>query len=95
MILNIFPLSSTKKRIDFEICLILFGKRYYDPELGRWLTTNSVGAFAIAIPIMSKEFMFYKKINPFEGSVDEYVIIVDLQGNVTSVTEGNWFWELM
>ena len=34
------PWQYQQKRVDFETGVILFGKRYYDPELGRWLTTD-------------------------------------------------------
>ena len=31
------------KRLDLESGLIYFGKRYYDPEFARWLTTDPAG----------------------------------------------------
>ena len=31
-----------------------------------------------------------KKLNPFEGSVEEDVIVVDPQGNAIPVSDGNW-----
>ena len=31
------------KRLDPELNLIYYGKRYYDPVLGRWLTTDPAG----------------------------------------------------
>ncbi|MES2272590.1 MAG: RHS repeat-associated core domain-containing protein [Chlamydiota bacterium] len=32
------------KRVDQEIGLIYFGKRYYDPEIGRWISPDPIGA---------------------------------------------------
>jgi len=32
------------KRVDKEIDLIYFGYRYYDPQLGRWITPDPLGA---------------------------------------------------
>jgi RHS repeat-associated protein len=37
------PWQYTSKRLDPEFGLIYFGKRYYDPLLGRWLTTDPAG----------------------------------------------------
>lgn len=37
------PWRFASKRLDLELGLIYFGKRYYDPLLGRWLTTDPVG----------------------------------------------------
>ncbi len=37
------PWRWAAKRVDPELNLIYFGKRYYDPERGRWLTTDPVG----------------------------------------------------
>ena len=37
------PWRFAAKRFDPELNLIYFGKRYYDPELGRWLTTDPAG----------------------------------------------------
>ncbi len=37
------PWRYASKRTDPEFNLINFGKRYYDPELGRWLTTDPAG----------------------------------------------------
>lgn len=34
------PWGFASKRLDPELGLIYFGKRYYDPESGRWLTTD-------------------------------------------------------
>lgn len=37
------PWRFASKRFDTELGLIYFGKRYYDPLLGRWLTTDPAG----------------------------------------------------
>ena len=37
------PWRFASKRFDPELGLLYFGKRYYDPELGRWLTTDPAG----------------------------------------------------
>lgn len=37
------PWGFASKRIDPELGLIYFGKRYYDPPVGRWLTTDPAG----------------------------------------------------
>ena len=37
------PWRFAAKRLDAELGLIYFGKRYYDPQLGRWLTTDPAG----------------------------------------------------
>ena len=37
------PWRYASKRLDPETALIYFGQRYYDPTLGRWLTTDPAG----------------------------------------------------
>ena len=37
------PWRFASKRLDPELNLIHFGKRYYDPELGRWLSVDPMG----------------------------------------------------
>jgi len=37
------PWRYASKRIDPDLNLIHFGKRDYDPDLGRWLTTDPLG----------------------------------------------------
>jgi RHS repeat-associated protein len=37
------PWRFASKRFDPELGLLYFGKRYYDPLLGRWLTTDPAG----------------------------------------------------
>ncbi|MEI8366620.1 MAG: RHS repeat-associated core domain-containing protein [Parachlamydiaceae bacterium] len=38
------PWMFSSKRDDMELGLVFFGKRYYDPEMGRWLTKDPIGA---------------------------------------------------
>ncbi|MBA3816464.1 MAG: RHS repeat-associated core domain-containing protein, partial [Parachlamydiaceae bacterium] len=41
---NVFnPWQFASKRFDPELSLIDFGKRYYIPNSGRWLTTDPAG----------------------------------------------------
>jgi len=37
------PWRYASKRLDLELGLIYFGKRYYDPAFGRWLTQDPAG----------------------------------------------------
>jgi len=37
------PWQFAAKRLDPDLGLIYFGKRYYDPAIGRWLTTDPAG----------------------------------------------------
>lgn len=37
------PWRFASKRLDPELGLIYFGKRYYDPEFARWITTDPAG----------------------------------------------------
>ena len=37
------PWKFASKRFDSELGLIYYGKRYYDPEFARWLTTDPAG----------------------------------------------------
>jgi len=37
------PWQFAQKRFDAELDLIYFGKRYYDPRVGRWITTDPAG----------------------------------------------------
>lgn len=37
------PWRFSSKRIDSELDLLFFGRRYYDPSLGRWLTPDPLG----------------------------------------------------
>jgi RHS repeat-associated protein len=37
------PWRYASKRLDPELNLIYFGKRYYDPELIRWITVDPAG----------------------------------------------------
>lgn len=38
------PWRYSGKRIDDETGLVFFGKRYYDPNIGRWITKDPLGA---------------------------------------------------
>jgi RHS repeat-associated protein len=53
------PWRYASKRLDPELGLIYFGKRYYDPQLLRWITTDPVG-FTTGINLYS-----YLLNNPF------------------------------
>jgi RHS repeat-associated protein len=37
------PWQFSSKRYDEESSLVYFGRRYYDPSLGRWLTCDPIG----------------------------------------------------
>lgn len=53
------PWRYASKRFDSETQLIYFGKRYYDPQLARWLTTDPAG-FADTTNLYA-----YLRNNPF------------------------------
>lgn len=53
------PWQFASKRLDPELGLIYFGKRYYDPQLARWLTTDPAGF------IDGTNLYQYVKNNPF------------------------------
>lgn len=44
------PWRFAEKRIDKETGLIFFGRRYYDPEVGRWITPDPAGTLDGANP---------------------------------------------
>ncbi len=54
------PWRFAAKRFDPELGLVYFGKRYYDPRLGRWLTTDPAGF------IDSANLYQYVLNNPFK-----------------------------
>lgn len=37
------PWGYSSKRVDEELGLVYFGRRYYDPEIGRWITKDPMG----------------------------------------------------
>lgn len=164
------PWRYASKRLDPETGLFYFGKRYYDPEVARWLTTDpagfidstnlyqyvfnnpylyydpdgrfiqfaiplfaefAIGAFItkIVVPAIIGGTVAYfgektiralnassssrepfarslrkqltwnefvplqhalKNTNPFDGPVDEDVVIVDENGNAIKIPAGNW-----
>ncbi len=60
------PWQYSSKRIDEESGLIYFGRRYYDPSLGRWLTPDPKG--------------FVDSINLYVYVLNDPLINVDLYG---------------
>lgn len=40
---GISPWRFSSKRVDEELGIIFFGRRYYDPELGSWLSPDPIG----------------------------------------------------
>ncbi len=56
------PWRFAAKRFDPELGLIYFGKRYYDPRLGRWLTTDPAGfvdSFNLYQYVLNNPFRYY------------------------------------
>jgi RHS repeat-associated protein len=51
------PWRFASKRFDPELGLIYYGKRYYDPESARWLTTDPAGFIAIGYPFWYCSFL--------------------------------------
>lgn len=39
------PWRYAEKRMDSETGLVFFGRRYYDPEIGRWISPDPLGKF--------------------------------------------------
>lgn len=39
------PWRFSEKRVDQETGLVFFGRRYYDPEVGRWISPDPIGKF--------------------------------------------------
>lgn len=54
------PWGFASKRLDPHLHLINFGKRFYDPELARWLTVDPLG------PIDSINLYLYTFNNPYK-----------------------------
>jgi len=59
------PWKYQGKRLDPELNLLYFGKRYYDPAIGRWISTDPVG-FEDSLNLYQ-----YVKNNPFKF-IDTY-----------------------
>lgn len=55
------PWKYSGKRYDDETGLVYFGKRYYSPQQGRWLTRDPLGCFDGANPYI------YVKNNPLQN----------------------------
>lgn len=56
------PWRFASKRWDPELGFIYFGKRYYDPRLGRWLTTDPAGfvdSFNLYQYVLNNPFRYY------------------------------------
>ena len=56
------PWRFAAKRWDHELGFIYFGKRYYDPRLGRWLTTDPAGfidSFNLYQYALNNPFRYY------------------------------------
>ncbi|MES2345443.1 MAG: RHS repeat-associated core domain-containing protein, partial [Chlamydiota bacterium] len=68
------PWRYASKRLDPETNLIYFGKRYYDPALARWLTTDPAGF------IDSTNLYQYVYNNPFRYTDPngEHAIVITL-----------------
>lgn len=68
------PWAYAGKRWDPELALSYFGKRYYDPELGRWLTSDPLGF------VDGTNLYQYLFNNPyrFTDSNGEFVIAIPL-----------------
>lgn len=62
---SINPWRFSSKRIDPETNLIYFGRRYYDPEVGRWITADPIGqeggpnlyAYVLNNPLMRADLL--------------------------------------
>jgi len=63
------------KRTDNEIGLVYFGKRYYDPEIGRWTSPDPLGE------IDGPNLYAYVKNNP--------IAYVDYFGLASEINDGN------
>jgi len=57
---SINPWRYSGKRIDPETSLLFFGSRYYDPQMGRWLTVDPAGC------LNSLNLYQYALNNPFK-----------------------------
>ncbi len=68
----ISPWRFSSKRFDPETGLIYFGRRYYDPALGKWLTQDPLGLNA------GPNLYAYVLNNPL-NSFDEYGLYVEFE----------------
>lgn len=68
------PYAYAGKRYDPQTGLIYFGKRYYDPNLGRWLTTDPIG------PSDHANLYQYVYNNPFQYGDPSGMFAVPLVG---------------
>ena len=60
------PWQFASKRFDSNLGLIYFGRRYYDPNIGRWLTTDPAG--------------FEDSFNPYQYALNNPFRYYDLHG---------------
>ncbi len=68
------PYAYVGKWYDAQTGLFYFGKRYYDPHLGRWLTTDLLG------PIDHANLYQYVYNNPFQYGDPSGMFVVPLIG---------------
>lgn len=72
------PWRYASKRFDFETELVFFGRRFYDPKTGRWLTPDPMG-YTDSINLYQYTFN-----NPF-AHMDLFGLSVDFLDNI------HWF----
>lgn len=68
------PWQFASKRFDSELDLIYFGKRYYDPRVGRWITTDPAGfedSFNPYQYVLNNPFRYY---DPNGESLEGYLL---------------------
>lgn len=69
------------KRVDKEVGLMYFGYRYYDPEVGRWISPDPLGA------IDGPNLYAYARNNPMKY-VDYFGLSSDMNENLQDCTCG-------
>lgn len=74
------------KRIDSETGLIYFGKRYYDPEVGRWISPDPAGS------IDGPNLYAYARNNPVTY-VDYFGLAAEVNGNQSKEFLGYFYGE--